>query len=100
MAALFRDVQPEASKIPIQPYSGQFVVGGSLVAVNSKDQIKIYDLSLADMLMFIIDTKELELLSGAKVNEKRRMVRSARLWDEGGARVWDQCCASESCDAY
>ena len=67
LAAPFRDIQPEAPKIPIQPYTGHFVVAGSRVAVSSKDQIRIYDLSFADVPLHTIDTKDLGLPGGAKV---------------------------------
>ena len=71
LVAPFREAQldlaPCAHKVPIQPYTGHFVVAGSVVAVSSSHHIRIYDLAFADVPMYTIDTRDLGMVGGAKV---------------------------------
>ncbi|KAM6489314.1 DNase I-like protein [Amanita muscaria] len=59
IAAPFRAGQFALPKILINAYGGHYVVAGSLVAVGHSYTIKVYDLSVFDSPMYVVDTKDL-----------------------------------------
>lgn len=81
----FHSVESDEHKIHVPPHTGTFVASGSNVVVGHSEKIKVYDLSVANVPILMLETKDLKV-KDAKVTCME--FRPTAVKADRGALLW------------